>query len=48
MQLARQDVAVPAARTRLQPLPSLRSVQGLQLVLFPQESPSPFPSGIVY
>ncbi len=26
-------------RARLQPLPSLRSVQGLQLVLFPQESP---------
>ena len=26
-------------RARLQPLPSLRSVQGLQLALFPLESP---------
>ncbi len=39
MQLARQDVALPAARARLQPLPSLRSVQGLQLALFTLESP---------
>ena len=30
-------------RARLQPLPSLRSVQGLQLVLFPLESPSSAP-----
>ncbi|AMA67438.1 hypothetical protein AUC31_17670 [Planococcus rifietoensis] len=38
MQLARQDVALPAARARPQPLPSLRSVQGLRLALFPQET----------
>jgi len=29
---------------RLQPLPSILSVQGLQLLLIPQESPAPFQS----
>jgi hypothetical protein len=36
-------------RARLQPLPSLRSVQGLQLALFPQESPLSAPiNGVRY
>jgi hypothetical protein len=36
-------------RARLQPLPSLRSVQGLQLALFPQESPPYAPiNGVRY
>ncbi|WP_209975128.1 hypothetical protein [Lederbergia galactosidilytica] len=36
-------------QARLQPLPSLRSVQGLQLALFPLESPLSAPiNGIFY
>jgi hypothetical protein len=34
-------------RARLLPLPSLRSVQWLQLALVPQESPPPFPSAVL-